>query len=443
MSSFYFGYQGNLQSVKVPTTGLERAQQAYRASGTLTNGGGWVRSSVGGHYTYVMNWDFIRNADYAQIRALYDYGELIHFLDPQAAVSNALPPYIAEAGKAALGGYRLVDYADAVTISEVDTLAPLVTTGPARTVRYSAITGAPRKQVWLPVPTGHTLHLRGLTSGTATVQLPDSANLFADPRLSATTMSTNGGTVTDTRPTTGGPDDGTFFRRVYTVANTTSPVSMAMSGTGTSGMPFQAGNTLTLSAYIRKGLASGTAPVFRFDLTWYNVSGTSLGIVTSATTAPTTSWARASASFVAPASTAFVQVRLVWSGVHTDYANPGQFFDLAMSQAQIGALTDWSAKELPGSTSGTTSAPAISAVPSGSAQGMNLTIGAGDNIDIRWLQSKVLPTGEAVVWGDWMPGLGHSGCRLDDIPSYTLYSAPQAIDFGALGLTLRETGAWE
>lgn len=271
--SFYFGYQGNLQSVKVPTTGLERTQTAYRSSGVLTNGGGWARSSTGEHYLYVMNWDFIRSADYAQIRSLYGYDELIHFLDPQAAVTNSLPPYIAEAGKAAKGGYRLIRPAGLASVTETSTLAPAITTGPQRTARYAAISSAPRKSVWLPVPSGHTIHLRGLTA------------------------------------------------------------------------------------------SSGST-------------------------------------------------RITLNGV-----------------------------ALPAYTSGTT-VPSLS-IPSPVAQGVSLAISAGDAIDIRWLQTMVLPTGQTPVWGDWQPGLGHSGCRLDTDPTYTLYSAPQAIDYGALSLTLRETGAWE
>lgn len=271
--SFYFGYRGNLQSVKVPTTGLERTQNAFRSSGVLTNGGGWARSSVGQHATYQVNWDFIRNDDYAQIRSLFDYGELIHFLDPQAAVSNSLPPYIAQSGDAARGGYRMVGYAGATTITEISTLAPGITVGPQRTARYAGISGAPRKQIWMPIPAEHTLHLRGITASTTGTQVK---------------------------------------------------------------------------------IGSALLPLW-----------------TSGTVVPSTS---------------------------------------------LASLAD---------------------------QGAYLEIEAGDDIDIRWLQTKVLPTGEAVEWGDWMPGLGHSGCRLDDVPSYTLYSAPQAIDFGALGLILRETGAWE
>jgi hypothetical protein len=71
-------------------------------------------------------------------------------------------------------------------------------------------------------------------------------------------------------------------------------------------------------------------------------------------------------------------------------------------------------------------------------------LSAGSDITIRWLQAKVLPTGQAVTWTEgWKPGLGHSGCRLDGDPTYTLYSSPQALDYGALSLPLRETGAWE
>lgn len=271
---FYFGTQSNLQSVQIPTTGLDRTRTRYRSTGTLTNGGGWARASAGSHYIYNMHWDFIRNDKYAQISSLLEYGDLVHFLDPQAAASNSLPPYIAAAGEAALGGYRLIGYSATTAIAAASTLAPLVTDGPLRTVQYTGIAGAPRKSIWLPIPAGHTLHLRGLTTSSST------ANVVL-----------------------------------------------------------------------------GATP-------------------------------------------------------------------------------------LPYWTTGTT-IPFIS-VASPAAQGVALSIDAGDNITIRWLQAKVLPTGEAVSWtSGWQPGLGHSGCRMDGDPAYTLYSAPQAIDFGALSVTLRETGAWE
>jgi hypothetical protein len=270
---FYFGTQSNLQSVKIPTTGLGRISTKFRTTGTLTNGGGWARASAGSHNVYNINWDFIRNDDYAVIASLFDSGDLIHFLDPQAAVTNSLPPYIAQAGDAARGGYRLIGYADTVTVTEVATIAPLITLGPTHTVQYGAITGAPRKEIWVPIPAGHTLHLRGLTT----------------------------------------------------------------SATGT--------------------------------------------------------------------------------------------------QVQVGSAL------LPLWTSGLT-VPSVT-LASPAEQGAFLSIEAGADINIRWLQTHVLPTGQVVDWPTWQPGLGHSGCRLDSDPAYTLYSAPQALDFGALSLVLRETGAWE
>jgi hypothetical protein len=272
--AFYFGTQGNLRSVKVPTTGLERTSNSFRAAGVLTNGGGWARSSVANHSTWNMNWDYLNSEEYGDIREVYESQNLIHFLSPDAMVRNALPPYIAQAGDAALGGYRLVGYTSTTVVEEVSTIATGVTTGPTRTVRYSGITGATRKSIWLPIPPGHTLHLRGLTSSSGGVQV--------------------------------------------------------------------------------------------------TVGGVPLPLWSSGTTIP------------------FISI------------------------------------------------------PSPAAHGAALTLSAGSAITIRWLQAKVLPTGQAVTWTEgWKPGLGHSGCRLDGDPTYTLYSSPQALDYGALSLPLRETGAWE
>src|SRR5690606_31057126 len=105
------------------------------------------------------------------IREVYESQNLIHFLSPDAMVRNALPPYIAQAGDAALGGYRLVGYTSTTAVAEVSTIATGLTTGPTRTVRYRGITGATRKSIWLPAPPGHAPPLRGLTSSSGGVQV--------------------------------------------------------------------------------------------------------------------------------------------------------------------------------------------------------------------------------------------------------------------------------
>lgn len=433
---FYFGTQGDLRSVKVPSTGLERLRSRYRSSGVLTNGGGWTRQSIASHNVYTINWDFIRNAQYASIAEVFEYGDLIHFLDPQAAVSNALPPYVAQAGDAARGGYRMVGYSSTATISEISTLAPEVLTGPKRTARYASIATAARKQIWLPVPTGYTLWLRGLTSGAARISLSNPTNLLASPRLDGLSMSINGSTSVDTFPTTGGPDNGSYFRRTVSVANTTSPMSMPLSGAGTAGTPVAPNTPYVTSWYARK---SAGGPAIRVDVAWYDAAGTIIGSTSSGpNNSPGTGWGRYSRPLTSPAGAAFMRATLSWTGT----AAAGQTLDLAMAQIEVGTTpTAFTESQLPVYAGGGV-VPQVSVI-SGISQGTYITIGAGDNIDIRWLQALVLPTGQTPVWSTWMPGLGHSGCRPDGDPSYTLYSAPQAIDFGALSLPLRETGAWE
>lgn len=434
--NFYLGTQDDLQSVQVPTTGLERTRAKYRTGGVLTNGGGWARSSVSGHNVYNMNWDFIRNDSYAQINAILERGDLIHFLDPQAAVSNALPSYVAQAGEAARGGYRLVGYSDTSAVSEAAVLASGIADGPRRTVAYTGIADAPRKQIWLPIPTGHTLHLRGLTEGAARIQLSGIANVLPDPKLLSATMTANGGTFNDSVGTTFGPHGTGYFRRSVVSPNTASPMTMALALSGLNGIPVQAGQDYTVSWWARKFGDGG--PATRVDWNWYDASGAGLSSSTGMGYTPNTAWTRYFQTNTAPVGAAFARPLLVWTGT----AVAGQDLDFADAQMEPGATaTVWSDGILPAYSSGT-DVPSIS-LAGGTNQGSYITVGAGDNITLRWLQAKVLPAGESANWGDWQPGLGHSGCRLEGDPSYTLYSAPQAIDYGALGITLRETGAWE
>jgi hypothetical protein len=95
-------------------------------------------------------------------------------------------------------------------------------------------------------------------------------NLFTDPRLTATVMSTNGATVVDTRPSSGAPDGGSYFNRLVVASNTSSPMTMPMSPTGTSATPvvdsqqytaswYESGAPDTGSALILDGVSPGRA----------------------------------------------------------------------------------------------------------------------------------------------------------------------------------------
>lgn len=158
------------------------------------------------------------------------------------------------------------------------------------------------------------------------------SNRMRDPRLTATVMSLNGATVTDTYEAFGGPDGGSFFRRVMITANTSSPMSMPMVGSGTSGIPVVAGTTYTASWYARKVPPAGVAT--RMNILWYDAAGVLLSTVTGAGGAPDGNWSRFSETAVAPALAAFAEPRLQWSGT----ALVGQVLDVAQAQFETGAV---------------------------------------------------------------------------------------------------------
>jgi len=161
-------------------------------------------------------------------------------------------------------------------------------------------------------------------------------NLTPDPRLTATTMSLNGSTVTDTRPSTGGPDGGSFFRRTMTTANTTSPMSMPLDGTGTSGIPVAAGQQYTGSWYATKSPPGG--PSSRMNVQWYDAAGVLLSTTTGTSSSPAATWARITQTVTAPASAAFATPLLQWSGT----ALVAQVLELAQAQFETGATaTDY------------------------------------------------------------------------------------------------------
>lgn len=155
-------------------------------------------------------------------------------------------------------------------------------------------------------------------------------NLITDPRLTATALSLNGATVLDTRPSTGGPDGGSFFSRTMQTANTSSPMSMPLSGTGTSAIPVTQGLTYTVSWYAQKTPLGG--PASRVDWDWYDNSGAFLSTTLGTSNSPTATWARFSRTVTAPVSAVYGQPRLIWTGT----ALVGQVLNLAQVMLNVG-----------------------------------------------------------------------------------------------------------
>lgn len=153
----------------------------------------------------------------------------------------------------------------------------------------------------------------------------DEQTLLDDPTLSGATMTTNGGTMSDQHLLVGGPDDGPYFQRHVVAPNTTSPMVIELSGDGTDAVPVTAGQPYSLSAWARKSSMGG--PVARFDWQWLDAGGAQISLVNGASIDPIDEWQQWSDTRTAPAGAAFLQPRLLWSGI----ALADQNLDLAMA----------------------------------------------------------------------------------------------------------------
>lgn len=148
------------------------------------------------------------------------------------------------------------------------------------------------------------------------VQSVDAAeqNLAQNYHLQGLTMAGGGaGVFEDSFPASGGPDGGPYFRRHVVVPNTTSPMAMATTGSGTAAIPITAGLTYQVSWWARKDPFGGVTT--RTDIRWYDGAGVQVGATIASSTAdPANEWERITRSFVAPVGAAFLRVDLVWTG---------------------------------------------------------------------------------------------------------------------------------
>lgn len=162
----------------------------------------------------------------------------------------------------------------------------------------------------------------------------DEQNLAPDADLSGLTMTLNGATVSDEHETSGGPNDGPYFSRLIVAPNTTSPMTMALSPTGTGAIPINPGDVLSIAWWVRKEPGGGPTP--RVDYTWYNAAGAVISSASGAAQPAGATWARVmQQGIVAPALAEFVQFRLSWSGI----ALAGQSLEQAQPWINLGATS--------------------------------------------------------------------------------------------------------
>jgi hypothetical protein len=163
--------------------------------------------------------------------------------------------------------------------------------------------------------------------GDHTVDAPAGAaaggNMHPNYRLEGLTMTLNGGTFTDTHFSSGGPDGGSYFNRNTVAANTSSPMTMDTTPSGTGAIPVTAATSYTLAWWAQKNVAGG--PTTRVDVAWYNAGGGLISTSTGTAFAALTAWSRHTQTFVAPALSAFAKPILAWVGT----ALVGQALDLA------------------------------------------------------------------------------------------------------------------
>jgi hypothetical protein len=137
-------------------------------------------------------------------------------------------------------------------------------------------------------------------------------NLHPNYRLEGLTMTLNGATVSDNHLSSGGPDGGSYFQRDVQVPNTTSPMTMATTPTGTGAIPVTAGQNYTVSWWAEKNIPGG--PQVRTNVQWFTAAGASISTISGTNMGAATSWSRHSQTFLAPPTAAFMMPSLAWSG---------------------------------------------------------------------------------------------------------------------------------
>lgn len=74
--------------------------------------------------------------------------------------------------------------------------------------------------------------------------------------------------------------------------------------------------------------------------------------------------------------------------------------------------------------------------------GVTVTLRGEGTLNLTSLLAQIRPDGQAVPDGKFISGKGHSGCSFDGFPNVQGYSAPEALDYQSVSVSLTEVGAW-
>lgn len=234
--------------------------------------------------------------------------------------------------------WTLVNTADAQEIAQWTTTSGTIVPFPDE-LRFNWVTGDPRKVACREV-TGllpgqqYQLRISLRNFGSYFVSMGRACaerqvNLIQDPRLTSLTMTTGGGSMADSRPNSGGPDGGSYFRREV-VADNSSDMEMPLFESE-SFFGVEEGADYSLSYYARKSIPGGSD--VRLEWRWFDGNGDPLSVDQGALNDPPFTWTQYEETISAPVGAAYLLPVLVWEG----QAFISQRLDLAQVMMNIGS----------------------------------------------------------------------------------------------------------
>ena len=469
----YFGTRERMTWIPCPAINAGLGSSRWLATGGFLNGGAFQRQSTIGAKTYSFAWNPQEAENLYELDGYFDgiHGQgPFYFVDPFAAKSNILPSFLASPSTMAGDA---PNFGGTQRVSRVLTgTNPLGYPAQSGQVTVGAAFG-PYKFYVLPVPPDHELHLgvHGSASGTAAVQIGAlgsgvvRTNLASNPYFRTSNAGVafvgTGGVLERSTDGVLGP---VVQARWTSVGTSITPTISVQSVTPTL-MPVTAGATYSGSVWVNPSKAM----TFRLGVTEFTsaegASPTYTAAVGTNTACPANTWTRLTFTRTMAAGKTHAGVSVSTSAAVTqaigDSIRVGQVLVSSGTSAVSGTYFDgntafarWTGNpDASSSEFMVTSVTSLATLPVSSTQRTNtvlpggqwyaISVGGEGTLTLAGLIGQILPTGQTVEPGNFIPGRGNTGVRISGNPSVTGYSA--ALTNASVGMTAEfvETGAWE
>lgn len=467
----YFGTRERMTWIPCPAINAGLGSSRWLATGGFLNGGAYQRQSTIGAKTYSFAWNPQEAENLYELDGYFDgiHGQgPFYFVDPFAADSNMLPSFLASPSTMAGDA---PNFGGTQRVSRVLTgTNPLGYPAQSGQVTVGAAFG-PYKFYVLPVPPDHKLHLgvHGSASGTAAVQIGTlgtgvvRTNLASNPYFrtsnAGVAFAGTGGVLERSTDPVLGP---VVQARWTSVGTSITPLITLQSGDGIH-MPMNPGTQYSGSVWVNpsKSMTLRLGVVESVN----GASPLSVPAVGANTVCPPNTWTRLTFTRTMDATKTHTGVTVSTSSEVTqaigNVIRVGQilvstgtsavsetYFDGNTAFARWTGNPDASSSEFM-----VTSVTSLATLPVSSTQRTNtvlpggqwyaISVGGRGTLTLAGLIGQILPTGQTVEPGDFIPGRGNTGVRISGNPSVTGYSA--ALTNASVGMTAEfvETGAWE